>query len=400
MSAKLRFGAFVPPFYGLNEDPTLSMERDLDLVTLMDQLGYDEAWIGEHHSGGMELIPSPELFIAASSQRTKNIRYGTGVVSLPYHNPFMVAERLNFLDHITRGRVMMGMGPGSLPTDAHMMGVPIAQTRARMDEAMVAVVALLRGETVTMKTDWFDLNEARLVCDPYSRPSIDMAVASVASPGGAVASGRYGIGLISVAATQAAGFNALASTWALAEQAAAESGRSIDRSNWRVVGPMHIAETREQARAEVRYGIEEFVRYYKEVAALPIVPPGVDPVDAFVESKFAVIGTPDDAVEQITRLQEQSGGFGAYLLFDHNWAPWAAKKRSYEMIARYVRPHFQAVNGIRRDSWEWAANRREGMMKEVQHGIAARTAQHIAEKGEGNINPDILNALKAAEAAD
>lgn len=399
MAAKLRFGAFIPPFHSLKEDPTLAMERDLDIVTLMDKLDFDEAWIGEHHSGGMELIPSPEIFIAMSSQRTRHIRYGTGVVSLPYHNPFTVAERINYLDHLTRGRVMFGMGPGSLPTDAHMLGVPVSQTRARLDEAMQAIIPLLRGETVTMKTDWFDLNEARLVTAPYTKPGVDMTVASVASPGGAVASGKYGIGLLSVAATQAAGFNALASTWAIAEQAAAEAGTTIDRSNWRIVGPMHLAETREQAREEVRYGIEEFVRYYAEVAALPIVPPGIDPVDAFVESKFAVIGTPEDAIAQIERLQQQSGGFGAYLLFDHNWAPWEAKKRSYEMFARYVKPAFQTANDIRAASWQWAADRRAGLMKQVEAGIAARTAQHIAEKGEANINPDLVNALKAAGVA-
>lgn len=399
MAGKLRFGAFIPPFHSLKEDPTLAMERDLDLVTLMDKLDFDEAWIGEHHSGGMELIPSPEIFIAMSSQRTKHIRYGTGVISLPYHNPLMVAERMNYLDHITRGRVMFGMGPGSLPTDAHMLGVPVSQTRTRLDEAMQAVIPLLRGETVTMKTDWFELNEARLVTAPYTKPGIDMVVASVASPGGAVASGKYGTGLISVAATQAAGFNALASSWAIAEESAKDAGNTISRDNWRLVGPMHLAETREQARAEVRYGIEEFVRYYAEVAALPIVPPGIDPVDAFVESKFAVIGTPEDAIEQIARLQQQTDGFGAFLLFDHNWAPWAAKQRSYEMFARYVKPAFQTANDIRAASWQWAADRRAGLMKQVEAGIAARTAQHIAEKGEANINPDLVNALKAAGAA-
>lgn len=397
MSAKMRFGSFIPPFHALNEDPTLSMERDLDLVTLMDQLGYDEAWIGEHHSGGMELVPSPEIFIAVSSQRTKHIRYGTGVVSLPYHNPLMVAERINYLDHLTRGRVMFGMGPGSLPTDAHMLSVPVARTRARMDEAIKAVVPLLRGETVNMKTDWFELADARLLVDPYSRPSVDMAVASVATPGGAVAAGRYGMGLLSVAATQAAGFNVLASTWAVVEEAAADSGRKVDRTNWRVVGPMHIAETREKARADVRYGIEEFCRYYTEVAALPLVPPGIDPVDAFIESKFAVIGTPDDAIEQIKRLESQSGGFGAFLLFDHNWAPWEAKRRSYELVARYVRPHFQSVNSIRDASWSWAKERRESLMVELQSGIAARTAEHIAEKGVANVNPDLVNAVNATK---
>jgi limonene 1,2-monooxygenase len=203
------------------------------------------------------------------------------------------------------------------------------------------------------------------------------------------------MGLLSIAATQGAGFNALASTWALAEDAAKDSGATVDRANWRVVGPMHIAETREQARAEVRHGIEEHVRYFSEVAALPIVPEGIDPVDAFVESGYAVIGTPEDAIAQISRLLDQSGGFGTYLLFDHNWAPWAEKKRSHEMIARYVRPHFQSSNTMRRESWDWAKSQRESLIEQFQAGIAARTAAHMMEKGEANLNPELVSAIKS-----
>ncbi|MBL4863286.1 MAG: LLM class flavin-dependent oxidoreductase, partial [Rhodobiaceae bacterium] len=110
---KLRFGAFIAPFHALNENPSLAMHRDLELVEWMDRLGYDEAWIGEHHSAAFEVIASPEIFIAFAAERTKNIRLGTGVSSLPYHHPLMLADRINQLDHMTRGRVMLGVGPGS-----------------------------------------------------------------------------------------------------------------------------------------------------------------------------------------------------------------------------------------------------------------------------------------------
>ena len=157
LGPKLRFGAFIAPFHPLSENPTLAIQRDLELVQWMDQLGYDEAWIGEHHSAGYELIASPEVFIAAAAERTKHIRLGTGVSSLPYHHPLMLADRINQLDHITRGRVMFGVGPGALASDAFMMGIPVAKQRDRMDEALECIVALLRGETVTHKSDWFEL---------------------------------------------------------------------------------------------------------------------------------------------------------------------------------------------------------------------------------------------------
>ena len=90
---RLRFGAFIAPFHPIEENPTLAIQRDLELVELLDQLNYDEAWIGEHHSAAYELIASPEVFIAAAAERTKHIRLGTGVSSLPYHHPLMLADR-------------------------------------------------------------------------------------------------------------------------------------------------------------------------------------------------------------------------------------------------------------------------------------------------------------------
>ena len=394
---KLRFGAFIAPFHALDENPTLAIERDLELVQWMDKLGYDEAWIGEHHSAGYELIASPELFIATVAERTRNIRLGTGVSSLPYHHPLMLADRINQLDHITRGRVMFGVGPGALPSDAYMMGIPVSRQRDRMDEALDVLVPLLRGETVTKKTDWFELNNARLQMTPYSRPNVEMAVASQVSPTGARAAGKHGLGLLSIGATSAGGFNALSSNWAIAEEMAASSGQTMDRAAWRLVGPVHIAETREKARANVRYGLEKWLYYFREIAALPLAPDdGTDPVDAMIASGMAVVGTPDDAIAQIERLQQQSGGFGAFLQLAHNWADFEQTKRSYELMARYVFPKFQELNTNREASIAWAKANREEFIGESMMAVGTRLAQHIQEKGTENISPEILANLAAA----
>src|SRR5512146_3306291 len=132
---RLRAGVFLAPFHPLDEDPTEALHRDLELVEFLDRIGFEEAWIGEHHSGGFEIIASPELFIAAAAMRAQTIRLGTGVVSLPYHNPLMVADRSIQLDHLTRGRVMFGVGPGLLPSDAAMLGIEVSKQRDRMVEA-------------------------------------------------------------------------------------------------------------------------------------------------------------------------------------------------------------------------------------------------------------------------
>lgn len=401
LGPKLRFGAFIAPFHPLSENPTLALQRDLDLVQWMDELGYDEAWIGEHHSAGFELIASPELFIATAAERTRTIRLGTGVSSLPYHHPLMLADRINQLDHITRGRVMLGCGPGSLPSDAFMMGIPVAAQRDRMDEALADIVKLLRGETVTNKTDWYELSEARLQMTPWSRPSVEIAVASQVSPTGATAAGRHGLSMLSIGATSAGGFNALASNWAIAEEKAREHGQTIDRQNWRLVGPMHIAETREQARADCAHGLEQWIYYFREVAALPLVADGDgDMIDQLVASGMAVIGTPDDAIAQIERLKVQSGGFGCFMFMDHNWADWDRKKRSYELMARYVFPKFQNLNDNREASIAWARDNRDSFIGQARMAVGLRVAQHIQEKGTDNIRPEILEAMGLGQKTD
>src|SRR5438309_4471632 len=143
---RLDFGIFLAPFHPVRENPTVSLRRDFELIEWLDELGYDEAWIGEHHSAGYEIYASPEVFIAAAAERTRRIRLGTGVKSLPYHNPFIVAETMAQLDHMTRGRAMFGAGPGALPSDSEMFGLRPADLRPRMDEALNAVMPLLQGE--------------------------------------------------------------------------------------------------------------------------------------------------------------------------------------------------------------------------------------------------------------
>ncbi|MGB0919725.1 MAG: LLM class flavin-dependent oxidoreductase [Alphaproteobacteria bacterium] len=380
---RMRFGAFMAPFHPINENPTLALERDLELTEHLDTLGYDEIWFGEHHSAGYEIIASPEIMIAMAAPRTRHIKLGTGVSSLPYHHPLMLADRMIQLDHYTRGRVMFGAGPGALPSDAFMMGIDTAKQRDMMDEALEAIVKLFNGETVNMQTDWFQLNEARLQMRPYNRDGIDITVASQVSPTGATAAGRLGLGMLSIGATSTGGFNALAPNWEIAEKTAAENGQTVDRENWRLTCPMHVAETREKARENVRFGIENWLTYFRDVAALPLAPDdGTDPVDALIDSGMAVIGTPDDAIAQIERLWDQSGGFGALLQMVHNWADFAETKRSYELMARYVFPHFQETNVNREASYNWSGENRPRFIAAAEQAVATRVMQYAQDRAE------------------
>src|SRR5271166_5079457 len=270
MSQRLRFGIFLAPFHKPGINPTLALQSDLELIQWLDRCGYDEAWCGEHHSAGTEISASPEIFIAVAAERTRHIKLGTGVVSMSYHNPLWVAERIVMLDHLTRGRVMFGAGPGSLPTDGAMIGLHQSQTRVLLDEAFGAVMQLLTTETpVNLKNDRWDLRDARLHLRPYSHPLFDVAVAAVASPTGPKLAGRHGVGLLSIGATTAAGFDALALHWDVLTAEAKAHGHTPHRSKWRLVGLVHCAETREQAYRDVEYGIEHWFDYFQAVAAFP-----------------------------------------------------------------------------------------------------------------------------------
>ncbi len=304
------------------------------------------------------------------------------MVSLPYHHPLMVAERIMQLDHQTRGRVMLGMGPGSLPSDAYMMGIDPTRQRDMMDEAIGVIARLLRGEVVDYDCDWFTLRKARLQLKSYREEGIEMAVASQVSPAGARAAGKHGLGLLSVGATTTGGNSALASNWQICEQRAGEHDQPVNRSAWRLVGPMHIAETREQARKNVEFGIGDWLRYFNEVAALPLAPPGSvdEAIDALEQSGFAVVGTPDDAIRQIERLEQQSGGFGCFLQLAHNWADFAQTKRSYELFARHVAPRFQGTNTYREESMSWAAENRQQFMGHYVQAVGKEIQKHAAEQ--------------------
>ncbi|HVW29074.1 MAG TPA: LLM class flavin-dependent oxidoreductase [Polyangiaceae bacterium] len=353
---KLRTGIFLAPFHPLDEDPTEALHRDLELVEYLDRIGYDEAWIGEHHSGGFEIIASPELFIAAAAMRTKRIKLGTGVVSLPYHNPLMVADRIIQLDHMTRGRVMFGVGPGLLPSDAFMLGIDPRTQRDRMLQALDVILRLMRGETVTEKTDWYELKSARCQLLPYTHPTPEIAVASSVTPSGGRAAGKYGLGMLCVAATASAGFDALEANWRIACELAERRGARMDPERLRLVGPMHLAATREKARTNVREGLLKWAEYFLKVNPLmrdlDLTAEG-DLADKLVASGRAVIGTPDDAIAQIERLEAKQGHFGAFLHMAHNWAPFDATKESYELFARHVLPRFNASNAARVASLDW-----------------------------------------------
>src|SRR5216684_2955731 len=349
--ARLKFGAFLAPHHPIGEHPMLQFRRDLDFVEQIDALGFDEFWCGEHHSSGWEMIASPEMFLAAAGERTKRIKLGTGVVSLPYHHPFNVAQRMVQLDHMTGGRAIFGSGPGALASDAHTLGIDPMLLRDRQDEAIGIIRRLFRGERVT----------------------------------------------------------ALPTQWSFAEAAAAKHGQTVDRKNWRVLLSWHIAETRDRARAEARDGL---LRHHNEYITATLQRPGARPftsgdeaVDktAFAPGAVATIGTPDDLVERMKSVLDISGGFGTVVGFVHDWANPENTMRSWDMVARYVVPEINGYVANLRKSREFVINNRdsfnrarEAVMAKITENEAAAAALAVTKSpllaaSSGNV-PDLDQA--------
>lgn len=358
---RMKFGVFLAPFHRVGDSPTVAFERDLELLQWLDTLGYDEAYIGEHHSAGWETISSPEVFIAVAAERTRHIRLGTGVVSLPYHHPFMVASRMALLDHLTRGRVILGVGPGALVSDAYLLGIDPARQREMMDESLGIILRLFQDpEPITYESDWFRLREATLQVRPYQQPHMPIAVASVESPSGVQLAGKHGAAVLSLSVPrQRVRRTNLKDLWRIAEETAAEHGKAMRREDWRLVVPVHLTDSRSEAIEDVRRGGAQFLtEYWRDTLGYPI--PDVPPdrmVDFMVEHGLWIVGTPEDGIEGIRRLQEASGGFGGLLVSVQDWAPREKLLRSYELLARYVAPQFQtSAQGIQR-SQRWAGAR-------------------------------------------
>jgi limonene 1,2-monooxygenase len=416
----MKFGAFLAPHHPIGEHPMLQFRRDISFVKHLDELGYDEFWCGEHHSSGWEMIASPEMFLAAAGEHTHRIKLATGVVSLPYHHPFNVAQRMVQLDHMTNGRAIFGSGPGALPSDAYTLGIDPMTQRDRQDEAIGAIKRLMAGERVTHESEWFTMKDAALQLLPLQE-EMPFATASQVSPSGMTLAGKHGIGIISLGSMQPGGLNGLHTQWGYAEDAAKKAGKVADRKQWRILLSWHIAETREQAKREAGKGL---MQWHNEYTVGTLGRPNTEvfksPEEAvektaYVEGTTAVIGTPDDLVATIRKIQDVSGGYGVTVGFVHDWANREDTLRSWETVARYVVPQVNAYTEKLRVSQKYLIDNRHmferagaAVMKKIMENESAvaalkETQEMMAKAGAASTPipttnaPDMKKKAPAAE---
>jgi limonene 1,2-monooxygenase len=318
------------------------------------------------------------MFLAAAGERTKQIKLGTGVVSLPYHHPLLVADRIVQLDHMTNGRAIFGTGPGALTVDAAMLGLNPLILRERQDEALGILLPLLRGEEVTYECEWFKINKGVLQILPLQE-NMEIVAASSVSPSGMRLAGKHGLGVISLATSAAAGSKALAKQWDFAEEAARQHGKTVDRSQWRILLHFHLADSVKQAEAEAGRGYQHWHNDYI-IASLTTDGKGrVEDLgellaqtksDEVGKGRTVIIGTPDEAIKAIRNLYELTGGFGAVLGLAHDWADLHAQRRSWELFARYVIPEINGFTRGLKASFDYTVKNRMELMTPQYAAIA------------------------------
>ncbi len=357
----MKFGFFTMPEHPPIENWTLSYDRDIAAIVEAERLGFSEFWIGEHHTGGFENVPVPEYMIAKASAVTSRIRLGTGVVNLPYQDPFMVAERLAFLDHLTHGRLEYGFGGGGLPTDKALFGLEPSEAAPRTNEALEIIWQLLTSEDpVTYEGVYWKYENRQLQVGPYQDVP-PFAIAGLTGTHNYARCGANGWKPLSVhfapidsgTYTDAPDLMAMAAAM-LEAGAGAGIDPAVTRDNWRVVREVYVTDDKDQAMRDIREGVKRSYDYLFGLGLGALMKKGDGMEDAdltfewMVEEIPWIIGSPEDCIRQVRELEEATGGFGTLLINCRDWVTTDKWNRSLELFARYVVPQFQANQHMKR----------------------------------------------------
>jgi len=340
----MQFGLFMMPLHPPHRAFADGYDRDVSQIVLADQLGFREAWVGEHLTERWENAPAPDLVLAQCLALTKHILLGTGVTLLALHNPVYLAHRLAMLDHMARGRFQWGIGGGAIPTDLSLFGLDpanAADVRARSAEVFDVVLELWaaegqfthHGRFFDIETPVFDpVKDRGYYMKPYQRPHPPIAVAASTprSDSMRMAGARGFIPMSSSLLSR----SYLSDHWKLVEDGAASTGREAKRSQWRIARDVLVAPTpavaRDRARTVLGRNYEQH-QHPNRVGTIqmtstkltPSMPDEAVTVDYLMENVW-IVGDPSECVDKIHQLHQDSGGFGTLLTIttDSDDAGW------------------------------------------------------------------------------
>ncbi len=352
----MKIGYFNMPLHPPGSDFHKTLHDDLEQIEILDNLGYTEAWIGEHFTAEWENIPAPDLFIASVLNRTKNIKIGTGVTCIPNHNPFVLAHRIAQLDHMAKGRFLWGVGSGGFPGDFEVLGIDSKSGKHRTITRQSLDLILDFWDNPkpgNYKNEFWNFNVPetnetiglRFHIKPYQLPHPPIAVAGVAPKSETLAlAGERGYIPMSINITPP---QTTKSHWDTVEDAAKLTGKKADRNQWRIARNICVADSSEEAYDLAVNGImgRDWDEYFmpllsslKQLDILKIDPSLPDSVISkeYMAEHIWIIGNPDQVAQKIRNLYNTVGGFGTLLTMGSEWFPRKEWLRSHELLITVV----------------------------------------------------------------
>ncbi|HXG31594.1 MAG TPA: LLM class flavin-dependent oxidoreductase [Thermodesulfobacteriota bacterium] len=360
----MEVGYFTMPLHPAGTDYTQSLDEDLEQIVVLDRLGFREAWIGEHFTAAWENIPAPDLLIAKAIPLTKNIILGTGVSCLPNHDPFVLAHRIAMLDHLAKGRFYWGVGAGSFIGDfeAFCIDPKTGEHRDLTNRSLDLILNLWNDPEpgIYENRRWrFSVPKPQrdvglgVHIKPYQKPHPPIAVAGITEGSGTlrIAGERGWIPMSINFATK----DVLRTHWASVEEGAMRSGKTADRSRWRIARDIYVGETTEDARRDAREGTlaRDFTDYFFKIVPrirgnldifkIDKTMPDSDVTPDYMMDNLWIVGDPDHVVERINELYNYVGGFGVLLAMGHEWKPKDKWIRSMRLLAEEVMPRLREL---------------------------------------------------------
>jgi alkanesulfonate monooxygenase SsuD/methylene tetrahydromethanopterin reductase-like flavin-dependent oxidoreductase (luciferase family) len=359
------YGMFIMPFHDPAKPPAQCYDEDIELVVRAEELGFSEFWIGEHHTMKFENIVMPEIFIARVLGETQRIRLGPAPVCLQQHHPAHVASRLAFLDHLSKGRLNLCFGPGSVTADQELYGLDPKNGGAMSEEAVEIILHLwatdppyeFAGKYWTIQLKKYVDYETGIgfVHKPlqHPHPPISAPAMSRNSPTMRMA-GRRGFRPMGHSLVTA---NVLADNWRTYEESALEAGRQPNRADWGILRAIFLADTTKEARQRARTNslgknFEYIGRLFDKGLGRKIYKRDLDMPDSecnmdFLMEEQIIAGDVDEVLRRLLAMMEETGPFGNLILMSYDWDDKASWLRSMELFAHELMPALnKAVAGV------------------------------------------------------
>lgn len=363
--AAIRSGMFIMPFHDPVKPIAQCLDEDLELIIRAEELGFGEFWIGEHHTMKYENIVMPEIFIARALGETKTIRLGPAPVCIQQHHPAHVACRLAFLDHLSKGRLNLCFGSGSVTADQELYGVEPRNAAEMVEEAIEAVLMFWTSEPpyhfdgkywkIHLEKSVDTETGIGYIPKPYQKPLPPIAIPGMSlnssSMKTAARRGHQPFGHCLVAG------NVLANNWKTYEDAATEAGLKANRSDWKIARSIFLADTTKEAQHRARTNSLgksfEYIgrlfdkglgrRVYKRDLAMPDAECNLD----YLMTEQIIAGDVDEVLRRLLQLVEETGPFGTLVLMSYDWDDKPSWIRSMELFSKELMPALnKAMAGV------------------------------------------------------